>query len=61
MEELMRVCTVALVGAIAVSLLRRNVPEMSVLLTVALVAGMVFLASGAITGVIKLLYELAGS
>ncbi len=60
MEELIRVCAIALVGVIAVAILRKSVPEMSIVLTLALISAMVFVASGVLVSVIKFIYELAG-
>ncbi len=61
MESLLKVCAIALVGACAVSGLRKSLPEMSVAATLATLVALVFTAAGVIGTVIKFVYELAGS
>lgn len=61
MDVLLKVCVIALVGVLAVTALRRSVPEMSVAATAALILVMIFVASGVLGAVIEFIYELAGN
>ena len=59
MELLLKLCAIAGVGAVMVPLLRKTVPEMSVVATVATLLALVFVATGAIGAVVAFIYELS--
>ena len=59
MEVVIKVSALAVLGAIIIVSLRRTLPEMSIIVSVSLVAVLVFGAAGAIGKVISLIYELA--
>ena len=59
MEVVIKGSALAVLGAIIIVSLRRTLPEMSIIVSVSLVAVLVFGAAGAIGKVISLIYELA--
>ncbi len=59
MEVIMKLSAIAVFGAIAIVALRRTLPEMSVILSVTLVAALVFSAAGVILKVVTFVFELA--
>lgn len=59
MEVIIKVSVLAMLGAIAIASLRRTLPEMSVVLSVALILALVFSAAGAILKVVALIFELS--
>ena len=59
MEIVIKVSALAVLGAIIIVALRRTLPEMSIIVSVSLVAVLVFGAAGAIGKVISFIYELA--
>ena len=59
MEIVFKICGIALLGVMMQALLRRNAPEMSAVSAVALVIVMSVVASGAISDVIEIIYEIA--
>ncbi len=59
MEVVIKVSVLAILGAIAIVALRRTLPEMSVVLSVALISALVFSTAGAVLKVVTLIFELS--
>ncbi|MBQ2839986.1 MAG: hypothetical protein IJE70_01415 [Oscillospiraceae bacterium] len=60
MEIVLKVCAIAVVGALSVTVLKRSLSEMAVAATVTTLIVIVLTSAGLIGTVIKLVYELAG-
>ncbi|MBQ4543941.1 MAG: hypothetical protein II996_00025 [Oscillospiraceae bacterium] len=60
MEIVLKVCVIAVVGALSVTVLKRSLSEMAVAATVTTLIVIVLTSAGLIGTVIKLVYELAG-
>ena len=59
MEVVIKVSALAVLGTIIIVLLRRTLPEMSVIMSVALTVVLIICTVGAISRVVSLIYELA--
>ena len=60
MELVLKVCAVAVVGALTVTVLKRGLAEMAVVAGIVTLGAVVFVSAGLIGTVVKLVYELAG-
>lgn len=61
MDTILRICALAVVSAVVVTLLRRNTPELSVAGTVVGIIALVLAAAGAVSGVLDVLSSLAAA